>query len=118
MYQCESATLDFEVRHRMGDKITPRHEPEIMRANGRVYVAHNNKVARKPYDKTINIALELAEQAYRAHGLPYERGLGSIYKYPPDRFTWICEEKGDAKKCVTIRDDQTGKIVIWPYWYG
>lgn len=28
------------------------------------------------------------------------------------RITWICEEKVMLKKCITVRDDQTGKIVI------
>jgi hypothetical protein len=43
----------------------PQSEPEIMRKKG----------ARKPYAKGIYIALELAEQAHEAHGLPYEPGL-------------------------------------------
>jgi hypothetical protein len=103
----------------MGEnKVVPRNEPEIMRAKGRLYVAHNNKVARKPYGEAIHIALELAEQAYRAHGLRYETGLNSMDKYPPDRFTWICAEKGDAKKCVQVRDDRTGRVVTWADWTG
>jgi hypothetical protein len=97
---------------------TPRNEPEIMRAKGRLYVAHNNKVARKPYGKAIYLALELSEEAYRAHGLQYEMGLSSMDNYPPDRFTWICDEKGNAKECVKVRDDQTGIVVIWPHWSG
>jgi hypothetical protein len=25
-------------------------------------------------------------------------------KYPPDRVTWVCDEEGDAKECVKVRD--------------
>jgi hypothetical protein len=50
----------------------PRSEPEMIRKKGRLHVAWCNERARKPYAKGIYIALELAEQAYEAHGLPYE----------------------------------------------
>ena len=64
------------------------------------------------------MALELAEQAYQVHGLPYEQGLSAMDRYPPDRFTWVCDEAGEAKDCVKIRDDQTGRLVVWPHWFG
>jgi hypothetical protein len=48
----------------------PRSEPEIMRKKGRLHAAWCNERVRKPYAKGIYIALELAEQAYEAHGLP------------------------------------------------
>jgi hypothetical protein len=99
-------------------ELIPRNEPEIMRANGRTYVAWCNESTRKPYGKTAFIALELAEKAYKAHGLKYEHGLSSMERYPPDRFSWICDEEGDAKKCVKVRDNQTSRIVIWPHWHG
>ena len=98
--------------------ISVRHEPEVMRAKGRRAAAWYNEHARKPYDNNIYIALELAQQAYETPGLPYKKGLSSMDEYPPDRFTWICDETGDAKQCVKVRDDQTGQVVVWPHWRG
>jgi hypothetical protein len=98
--------------------ISPRNEPEVLRANGRRAVAWYNEHSRKPYNKSIYVALELAQQAYEAHGLAYKEGLSSIEQYPPDRFTWICDETGNANECVKVRDDQTGRVVIWPHWRG
>lgn len=99
----------------MEDEIIPKNEPEICRANGRRYAALCNKVSRKPYGKKIYMALELAEQAYHALGLHYEPGLSAMDRYPPDRFTWICDEAGDDV-CVRLRDEKTGQIVVWPHW--
>src|SRR4029077_6314482 len=102
----------------MEREITPRNEPEIMRANGRRAAAWYNEHARKPYEKNIFIALELAQQAFEAHGLEYQKGLSNMDGFPPARVTWICDETGDPMQCVKIRDDQTGAIVIWPHWSG
>jgi hypothetical protein len=88
----------------------PRSEPEFMRKQGRRHVAWCNEGARKPYAKGVFIALELAEQAHEAHGLPYEPGLRAMEKYPPDRFTWICEEEGDANESVKVRDDPVSRL--------
>jgi hypothetical protein len=98
--------------------ISPRNEPEVLRAKGRRAAAWYNKRARKPYGKGIYIALEIAQQAYETHGLPYKEGLSSMDEYPPDRFTWICYETGNAKECVKVRDDQTGRVVTWLHWRG
>ncbi len=102
----------------MAEEITPRNEPEIMRVKARRYVAAPNREAHKPYSKGIFMALELAQQAYGAHSLAYEPGLSAMDQYPPDRFTWICDETGDAKECVKVRDDQTGRLVAWRHWSG
>lgn len=96
----------------------PKNEPEVMRAKGRSFAAWCNERARKPYGEQIYIALELAQQAYEVHALPYEAELSAMDRYPPDRFTWVCEESGDAKECVKVRDDQTGKVLVWPHWHG
>jgi hypothetical protein len=96
----------------------PRNEPEIMRAKGRGYVADCNRIKSKPYGTEIFQALELAEKAYKALGLPYTSGLNEMDRYPPDRFTWLCDDQGDAEHCVKIRDDRTGKVVVWPHWFG
>lgn len=97
---------------------TPRNEPEIMRAKGRRCAADCNRIACKPYGSRIYQALELAEQAYKVHGLPYKGGLSQMENYPPDRFTWFCDNGGDPKKCVKVRDDKTGRIAVWPHWHG
>jgi hypothetical protein len=102
----------------MEKEITPRNEPEILRAKGRMFATWCNENARKPYGKKIHIALELAQQAYEVCGLSYQEGLNAIDRFPPDRFTWICDDGGDAKECVKVRDDQTGIVVTWPHWRG
>jgi hypothetical protein len=101
----------------MSEEIIPRNEPEIMWAKGRHHAAWCNENSREPY-KDPRQALELAQQAYEAHGLPYKAGLDKIHEYPPDRFTWFCDETGDSKECVKVRDFKTGRIVVWPHWYG
>jgi hypothetical protein len=47
----------------------PRNEPEIMRAKARRYVAKTNQRVTEPYEN-LYMALELAEEAYKAHDLP------------------------------------------------
>lgn len=97
----------------------PRNEPEVMRANGHAYATSCNVAVSQPYQNVfLYIALELAEQAYEVHGLHYVVGLNAMDKYPPDRFTWLCDENGDAKKCVKLRDDHTGRVMTWPHWRG
>jgi hypothetical protein len=64
----------------------------------------------------IYVALELAEQAYGAHALPYEKGLSKMRLYDPRRFTWIYNSFGEASDCVMVRDDQTGRQVGWPWF--
>ena len=97
----------------------PRHEPEITRMKGRSYAALCNKIVRKPYwNKKIYLALELAQQAYGAYNLPYEVGPRALEQYPPDRFTWIYDESSDVRECVKVHDSQTGRTIVWPYWFG
>jgi len=67
----------------------PKHEPELRRAKGRAYAARCNKIATNYDSKTIYQALELAEQAYVVHRLPYGSGLPNLKQFPPDRFEWI-----------------------------
>lgn len=64
----------------------------------------------------VYVALELAEQAYQAHALPYEPGLSKMDLYDPRRFTWVYDPAGEAKDCVKVRDNQTGRLVIWPWF--
>jgi hypothetical protein len=97
------------------DDISPKDEPELRRAKARRYAAWCNKHAQKPYVK-IYIALELAGQAFAAHGLPYEFGLSNMAAYPPERFTWVCDETSEAGDCLKLRDNLTGRIVVWPHF--
>jgi hypothetical protein len=105
------------IQTNLSERIIPRNEPEIMRAKGRLHAAWCNDNRSKPYKDPLQ-ALKLAEQAYEAHELPYKAGIDKLREYPPDRFTWFCEETGDAKECVKVRDFKTGRIVVWPHWYG
>jgi hypothetical protein len=93
----------------------PHHEPEVTFANGRAYASRCNNFAREPYENVF-VALELAEHAHHAHGLPYKPGPSNIREYPPGRFTWFCDETGDAKNSVKIRDDKTRRVVTDSHW--
>jgi hypothetical protein len=103
-----------------------KHEPEIRRAKAKRYVACcNNVVHEAPWTTGdtstaggLHVALELAEQAYTAHALPYEQGLSKMERYDPRRFKWIYDELGEADDCVKVRDTKTGKVAIWPHWVG
>ena len=101
-----------------------KHEPEVRRAKAKGYVAWCNKAVHEaPWvdgDTStaggIYVALELAEQAYQAHGLQYERGLPKMTSYDPRRFTWIYDESGGTDDCVKVRDDHTGRLAFWPWF--
>ena len=103
-----------------------KHEPEVRRAKAKSHVAWCNKsVHEAPWAKGdtstaggIYVALELAEQAYQTHALPYERALSKMDLYDPRRFTWVYDEHGEVDDCVKVRDDHTGRLAIWPHWAG
>ena len=103
-----------------------RHEPEVTRAKARKYVANRNReVHEAPWTKGktgtssgISIALKLADGAYRVHGLPYETGLSKFHLYDPRRFTWIYDPNGAVWDYVKLRDNQTGRVVVWPWLFG
>jgi hypothetical protein len=105
-----------------------KHEPEVRRAKAKRYIAWCNKAVHEaPWAEGntssagaggLYVALELAEQAYQAHLLPYEQGLSKIVLYDPRRFTWIYDETGEADDCVKVRDDRTGRLALWPHWAG
>jgi hypothetical protein len=104
----------------------PKHEPEIRRAKAKRCVTWCNKAVHEaPWvdgDTTtaggVYVALELAQQAYQAHLLPYKPELSHMSKYDPRRFTWIYDESGEGDDCVKVRDDKTGRLAIWPHWAG
>ena len=83
----------------------PKDEPEVRRAKARRYAVWCNAAKRPaPWVDSdtsthsgIFIALELAEQAFQVHGLPYEPGPVKMRQYDPRRFTWFCDDAGDAK---------------------
>jgi len=104
--------------------ITPKDEPEVRRAKGKRYVASCNAAV---YDASwgegdwsarggLQHALKLAEQAYRAHNLPFARGLSEMRLYDPRRFTWLYDPAGNAEHCVKVRDNYTGRIAVWPHF--
>jgi hypothetical protein len=104
----------------------PKHEPEVRRATAKRHVAWCNKAVHEaPWvngDMStaggVYVALELAGQAYQAHGLAYEQSLSKMDTYDPRRFTWVYDERGEAEDCVKVRDNQTGRVAIWPHWAG
>jgi hypothetical protein len=103
-----------------------KHEPEIRRVKAQRFVARCNRAVHgapwvkgnwsPPGGGGVYLALELAEQAYQAHALPYERGLSKMSLYDPRRFTWVYDESGEADDCVKVRDDHTGRLAIWLHW--
>jgi hypothetical protein len=102
------------------------YEPQIRRAKARSYVAWcNNVVHEAPWTKGerrslggINIVLELAELAHRAHGLRYESGISRMSEFPPRRFRWVYSEGGETDDCVLVLDLQTQCLAVWPHWLG
>jgi hypothetical protein len=103
-----------------------KHEPEVRRAKAKSYVAWCNKAIHEaPWTRGdpsttggIYVALEMAEQAYKAHRLRYEEGLSNMADYSPRRFRWIYDEAGKTDQCVKLLDTETSKLVIWPHWAG
>ena len=103
-----------------------KHEPEVRRAKAQSYVAWcNYAVHQAPWTRGdtstsggIYVALELAEQAYAAHVLPYEPGLSHMKTYDPRRFRWVYDETGDVDECVKLLDPETRRLAIWPHWAG
>jgi hypothetical protein len=104
------------------EMIFTKDEPEVRRAKARRYVGWcNAAVHDAPWVEGemstrggLFIALELAEQAYQAHALHYEPGLSKMHLYDPRRFTWVYDQAGEAEDCVKIRDNQTGRVAVWP----
>ena len=82
--------------------------------------------ARSPMDKRAKeellgasiLPLNLAELAFRAHGLNYESGVSRMNEFPPGRFRWIYSEGGEVDDCVLVLDLQTQRLAVWPYWFG
>jgi hypothetical protein len=64
------------------------------------------------------IALELARQAYQAHALPYGPVLSNIAVCDPRRFTWLYDPTAVPEQCVKVRDNKTGRIAVWPYFFA
>ena len=95
----------------------PKHEPEVRRAKARAYAASCNEIATKYDSRTIYQALELSELAYAIHRLPYSAGLSHMKEFPPNRFEWFCEVKGNTVS-IKLRDTRTGTIAPWPHWAG
>jgi hypothetical protein len=104
--------------------VEPKDEPELRRAKARRYVAWcNSAVHAAPWvdgDTTTRgglfIALEPAEQAFQAHALPYEQGPSKMHLFDPRRFDWVCDTTGEAQDCVKIRDKETGRVVVGPWF--
>jgi hypothetical protein len=102
--------------------ITPKHEPEVQRAKARRHAAWcNAAVHYAPWvdgDTSpgggLYVALKLAEQAFRAHQLHYEPGFSNMSSYDPRRFTWVYDPAEPVSDCVKVRDNQTGRLVVWP----
>jgi hypothetical protein len=103
-----------------------KNEPEIIRAKARRYVdTCNRKIHEAPWTTGhtqglggggLYEALEFAELAYEAHGLPYEHGLSKMSAHSPRRFRLVYDEKGRADECVKLLDTETRKLVVWPHW--
>jgi hypothetical protein len=100
----------------------PRHELEVVWARGRRHAAWYNKVVHDaPWidgDETprggLYIALDLAQQAYRVHGLPYMPGVSHMHLYDPRRFTWVLDpDCDDVRDCLQVRDNKTGRKLVW-----
>jgi hypothetical protein len=107
--------------------IFPKDEPEIRRLKAAQYARQLNEESRRPYQNA-SIGLETASTAYEVLGLRYEptarlRASGIqptpetvLAACPPSRFTWFCDQEGAAQNCMKVRDDQTGRVAVWPFF--
>ena len=86
--------------------------PDKRRSKARNRAAWFNAALRKPY-ANVSVAVELTAQACAAHGLPFERSRSEMASYS-NRFMWTCDEAGDLRDCLKVRDNQTGRTVTWP----
>jgi hypothetical protein len=34
----------------------------------------------------------------------------------PRRFTWVYDESGEADDCVKRRDNESSRVVVWPWF--
>ena len=103
----------------------PKDEPEIRRLKAGQYARQLNEETRRSYQNA-NIGLEIAQTAYEVLKIPYEplallRASGMqptpeavLAACPPSRFIWFCDEGGKAEDCMKVRDDQTGRVAVWP----
>jgi hypothetical protein len=111
---------------KMNRAATVELAPEYRRARAKRYVLWcNNAVHEAPWtvgDRRttggINVALELAELAYGAHGLHYEGSFSKMNEFPPGRFRWIYSEGGEFDDCVLVLDLQSQRLAVWPHWFG
>jgi len=56
-------------------------------------------------------------------GWKFESSQPHQSHFVPLIFHWFLPELpnrslGNAKECVKLRDDQTGRVVTWPHWRG
>ena len=103
-----------------------KDDPEVRRTRVRRYVEWcNNAVHQAPWTHGdfsarggIFIALELAEQAYELHSMPYKKGLSNITTFDPRRFSWLyeAEREGNGEGSVKVRDNRTGRVATWPWF--
>ena len=118
----------------------PKDEPEVRRANARSYVMATNEMISGTYDTAdlshdraqsagIYVILEVARNAYDAHGIVPEAENGTTWQAVlagRRRFVWMYNETGAADelcvcggmKCVKILDTVTGRMVPDPNWCG
>ena len=102
-------------------------ELEVCRIKAGWYVHRLNEETRRPY-RNAYIGIEIASTAYGALEIPYApaaqlRASGVqptpeavLAACPPSRFTWFCDQEGAAQNCCKVRDDQTGRIAVWPLY--
>jgi hypothetical protein len=101
-----------------------KDDPEVRRTRARRYVEWcNSAVHQAPWihgDLSarggIFIALELAEQAYQLHSLPYKKGLSNLTIFDPRRFSWLYEPEREGEGYVKVRDNRTGRVAAWPWF--
>ena len=43
-------------------------------------------------------------------------GLLKMHLSDPRRFTWVYDEPGEADDCVKRRDNESSRVVVWPWF--
>ena len=83
-----------------------------MRAKGRSFARAGPTSVRASHGEQIYIALELAQQAYEDTRYRTKLNLAQWTAIPLTGLLGCAKSSGDAKECVKVRDDQTGKVLV------
>ena len=107
-----------------GPTFPPKDEPEIRRLKARRYAIKLNEETRRPTEMPLK-PRDRVDSVCGARnplmGLGPIRASGApptpeavLAACPPSRFSWFVDQEGAVDECMKVRDDQTGRVAVWP----